>query len=159
MYSKQDVLGEYSGSSGQEPSPMKTFTAELIQRHYQFRLKGRGGGGSDKSTEWPKCHRQGSHEMGPLQERGNVHTPKWYGKGQWKKDDRGWKDLHLDLTVVTRHTALAFVGDGLMCYIARIGLSEYVKRQPPRKILNWKPYASIWYLHCQHHLQYHYNLR
>ena len=63
-------------SNGQEPSPMKTFTAELIQRHYQFRLKGRGGGGSDKSTEWPKCHRQGSHEMGPLQERGNVHTPK-----------------------------------------------------------------------------------
>ena len=45
MYSKQDVSGEYLGFSGQEPSPMKTSTAEQIQHHYQLRLKGGDGGG------------------------------------------------------------------------------------------------------------------
>lgn len=41
-----------------------------------------------------------------------------------KRDDRGWKELEPDLKVVIRQTALAFVGYGLMCSLARRGLTN-----------------------------------
>ena len=72
----------------------------------------------------PKCHPKGSHEMDTTWVKEKRQAQRDLEKISGERNERVGVDLGPSATLGRRQTALAFVGEDLMCYPARRGLSK-----------------------------------
>ena len=72
----------------------------------------------------PKCHPKGSHEMDTTREEKERPTQRDLEKIGGEGDEGSGMDLGPGAALGSRQTALAFLGEDLMCYLARRGLSK-----------------------------------
>ena len=72
----------------------------------------------------PKCHTKDSNEMDTTREEEKRPTQRDLEKIVGEGNERTGMDLGPSATLGSRQTALAFIGEDLMCYPARRGLSK-----------------------------------